>query len=174
MKISKTVLLQAWAGACALGVAGLLWYPAGGGEPAPPTPEPPYAGPERMMPPIDPAPKVILVMEDADPSGTPDQPTAPAPTLVGLVGGRQAYLRSASGEVERVRRGGVIDGWTLVAVGVRSVVVERDGTPQSLKLFARPEPAGTTPPPVQPSAPGQPAAALPPGAGLTPPAPAPR
>ncbi|WP_292152408.1 hypothetical protein, partial [Brevundimonas sp.] len=96
------------------------------------------------------------------------------PTLVGLVGGSQAYLRSASGEVERIRRGGVIDGWTLVAVGVRSVVVERDGTPHSLKLFARPEPAGTTTPPVQPMAPGQSASAPPPGAGLTLPARAPR
>ena len=174
MKVSRTALLQAWAGACVLGVAGLLWYPAGGGEPAPPTPAPPYAGPERMMPPSDPAPKATLIMESAEPSSTPDQPTAPAPTLVGLVGGRQAYLRSASGEVERVRRGAVIDGWTLVTVGVRSVVVERDGTPQSLKLFARPEPSSTTPPPVQPVAPAQSGATLPPGSGLTPPAPAPR
>ncbi|WP_292152883.1 hypothetical protein, partial [Brevundimonas sp.] len=66
--MSRTALLQAWAGACALGVAGLLWYPAGGGEPAPPTPAPAYTGPERMRPPIDPAPTATLIMESAEPS----------------------------------------------------------------------------------------------------------
>lgn len=78
---------------------------------------------------------------------------AAAPTLVGLVGGREAYLRSAaSGQVSRVTRGAAIDGWRVVAVGDRTVTVRLNGEPRVLNLFSPTAPIA----PASPVTPGVP------------------
>lgn len=76
---------------------------------------------------------------------TSDEPAAAssasaAPVLVGLVGGREAYLKSAAtGEIIRVRPGSVLDGWRVASVDTRSATVVLGSERRRLTLFERPD-----------------------------------
>lgn len=65
-------------------------------------------------------------------------PSSPnAPRLVGLAAGDRAYLRSAStGDVSAVRLNETVDGWTLIAIGARSVTLRAGQDTRTLALFA--------------------------------------
>lgn len=74
-----------------------------------------------------------------------------APVLVGLVGGREAYLKStATGEITRVRAGGVLDGWRVAGVDVRSATVVLGSERRRLTLFERSDPPTASPAPGAP------------------------
>jgi hypothetical protein len=109
--------------------------------------ERPLFAPSRRPPPpaarVEPPPAVEL---------TPDVVRA-APTppfdLVGAVVGenaRYALLRQrTTHKVARLRPGDVAEGWRVTAIGIRSVVLERDGRSDSLALTSTPLTAPATP-----------------------------
>tara|TARA_R110002051_G_scaffold41530_7_gene86133 strand:- start:19271 stop:19747 length:477 start_codon:yes stop_codon:yes gene_type:complete len=123
---------------CSVLTLGLLAWPVRPTqEPAPNTGSH-YAGPEyaarRTAPSTIAAPLRLTSSQPVE--AVPATPVIAAPTLIGLLGSRQAYLRSAtSGEVERVPIGGEIDGWRVIAITGRAVTVNRPGNQQKLQLF---------------------------------------
>ena len=81
-----------------------------------------------------------------------EAPRAPAPVekvvvfgpppfdLIGAVIGRRTALvllrNRTSGKIERLRQGQESEGWTVDAIGLRSVTLTRDGRTQALALTA--------------------------------------
>lgn len=78
------------------------------------------------------------VMAVVAPVAVSTEPTAPPPVLVGLVhaGGEiQALLQDQTGKRwGLVRKGGSFEGWTLVGVGGKTVVLEQGGQPLEIAL----------------------------------------
>lgn len=161
MKVSTAQAPQLILGACALATAGILLWPAG----ATPAPQvgaaPQYRGPIRQLREVAVSPEFPLRLAG---SGGPTAPAAdvqPVPVLVGIAGSA-AYLKSAAtGATERVSRGGVLDGWTLRAVGARTVTLAGPGGDRRLDLFAAPADAAV---PAAAPLPSEPPASAAPGA----------
>jgi general secretion pathway protein N len=130
----------------------------------------PLFTPSRRPPPpaarVDPSPAVEL---------TPDVVRAAPPPpfdLVGAVVGenaRYALLRQrTTNKVARLRPGDVAEGWRVTAIGIRSVVLERDGRSDSLALTSTPSTAPATPAAQIAEEPSDDAARSPPAIGLRP------
>jgi len=136
----------AFGAVCTVITVGLLAWPVRPAQdPAPaPAPGSHYAGPEYTVRRTSPAtgPGPLRLTSSQPVTAAPATPVVAAPTLVGLVGNRQAYLRSAtSGEIERVAVGSEIDGWRVTAMSGRTVTVNGPGGQQRLQLF---DPTPTT------------------------------
>lgn len=108
--------------------------------------ERPLFAPSRRPPPaarVEPPPAVELAPEVAK--------AAPPPPfdLVGAVVGenaRFALLRQrATNKVVRLRPGEVAEGWRVTTIGIRSVVLERDGRSDALALTSTPPTLPPTP-----------------------------
>jgi hypothetical protein len=125
---------------CAAGALGLLLWPL----PQPASPPRPadgvYRGPEHQT--LEVAARaggaILRLSASAEPAAAP--PPAAAPTLVGIIGGREAYLRSAtSGEVVRVTPGALIEGWRVAGIDGRSLTLVMGSERRRLRMFDRPE-----------------------------------
>lgn len=132
-------------GLCALLTLGLLVWPAGAADPVGPPAAERYAGPDietRRGGPIR-----GFALQLGGPAAAPEAAPAPEslPVLVGIAG-RQAYLRSASGEVERVSIGQEIDGWRLVAMGARAATLRGPDGDRRIEMFAAGSGTATAPP----------------------------
>jgi hypothetical protein len=140
-------------GLCTLLTLGLLIWPTGGPDPAAPPAAERYAGPDietRRGGPV-----LGFALRLGGPAAAPEAAPAPEalPVLVGIAG-RQAYLRSASGEVERVSIGQEIDGWRLVAVSARAATLRGPDGDRRIEMFAAGSGTATAPlegamPPIQ-------------------------
>lgn len=143
MKPSPRRLLAAGLAACALATGALLLWPnasaAPQGRSAARYPGAVLADRKGGRP-------AAFPLRLATPAtATPEAPVAPAPVLVGLAG-RQAYLRGASGAIERVSIGESLDGWRLASVGSRSVKLTGPGGDRRIEMFsAAPAPATNAP-----------------------------
>lgn len=137
--------------ACGLGAVALAAWPLPQGAEAPEKALDVYRGPEHQT------------LEVAARGGAPafrlstsEEPAAAAtasaaPVLVGIVGGREAYLKStATGEITRVRAGGFLDGWRVAGVDVRSATVVLGSERRRLTLFERSDPPTASPAPGAP------------------------
>jgi hypothetical protein len=150
-------------GLCALLTLGLLAWPTGAARPlGPPAPER-YAGPDietRRGGPV-----VGFALRLGGPAALPEAAPTPEalPVLVGIAG-RQAYLRNAGGEVERVSIGQEIDGWRLVGVGGRVATLRGPDGDRRIEMFAN----GSAAPATGPAAPATPPGSTSPE-GATPP-----
>ena len=158
MKVSPSHAPQLILGACALVTAGLLLWPAGTASAPLPGAAAPYRGPVRQLREVAPNPEFPLRLAGAGGATAPAADVQPVPVLVGIAGSA-AYLRSAAtGATERVSRGGVLDGWTLRAVGARTVTLTGPGGDRRLELFAAgPDAAGPAAAPLLSEPPGSPA-----------------
>lgn len=159
MKVSPSQAPQLILGVCALATAGLLLWPADptiaphAGAPSP------YRGPVRQLRDVAVTPEFPLRLAGSGGATAPAADVQPAPVLVGIAGSA-AYLKSAAtGATERVSRGRTLDGWTLKAVGARTVTLTGPGGDRRLDLFA----AGpdTATPAAAPPVSGPPASAAP-------------
>jgi hypothetical protein len=131
--------------------------------------ERPLFAPSRRPPPaarVEPSPAVEL---------TPDVVKAAPPPpfdLVGAVVGenaRYALLRQrTTNKVARLRPGDVAEGWRVTAIGIRSVVLERDGRSDSLALNSTPSIAPAPPAAQIAEEPSDDAARSPPAIGSRP------
>jgi hypothetical protein len=69
---------------------------------------------------------------------TPAAPPVPPPLVTGIVlgGGRAvALVKSANGgDTQMLHAGGAIDGWTIVGIASRQIVVSRAGAQQTIAL----------------------------------------
>ena len=122
-------------GLCALLTLGLLFWPAGAADPVGPPAAERYAGPDIETRRGGPVRGFALRL--GGPAAAPEAAPPPEalPVLVGLAG-RQAYLRNAGGEVERVSIGQEIDGWRLVAVSARGATLRGPDGDRRLEMFA--------------------------------------
>lgn len=133
-------------GLCALLTLGLLFWPAGAADPVGPPAVERYAGPDIETRRSGPVRGFALRL--GGPAAAPEAGPAPEalPVLVGIAG-RQAYLRSASGEVERVSIGQEIDGWRLAAVSARTATLRGPSGDRRIEMFATG--SGTTTAPLE-------------------------
>jgi|GEM_PF-3561826 len=134
----------------------LLVWPQGDAAPTAPGPAR-YTGPDFSAREAT-APRGFPIRVGGD-QGDDAQPVAvqALPVLTGIAGG-SVYLRStATGEVQRLTRGESLDGWRLLSVRSREVVLGNGETEQRLSLFAPASPATPTGQPAGPvTAPVQP------------------
>ncbi len=136
MKLSRP-----WAigmAACGICVIGLLAWPIARPKSSPESSDGPYRGAEHQT--LQVASQTSTAVFRLSSSNEPVVVTSVSatPTLVGVVGGREAYLRSSvSGEVTRVSAGALIDGWRVIGIDARSVTVAMGQERQRLTLFAR-------------------------------------
>lgn len=154
----RTYWLAALLMLLALTTVALLVWPRGEAAPATPTATR-YTGPDFPARKTT-SPRSFPIRVGGDREDAPQPVTAQAlPVLTGIAGG-SAYLRStATGEVQRLTRGESLDGWRLLSVRSREVVLGNGETEQRLALFApttsptpAPSPAAVQPQP-QPSTP---------------------
>lgn len=139
---------------CTVLTIGLLAWPVRPTQDPVPVQASHYAGPEYAVRRTSPAtvPGPLRLTSSQPVTAAPAPPVVAAPTLIGLLGNRQAYLRSAtSGEIERVAVGSVIDGWRVTAMSGRTVTVSGPGGQQALRIFDRDAPVAATDPPPTPS-----------------------
>lgn len=138
--------LYAFGLASALATMGLLIWPHETPPPSGPNAPPPFVGQNHRLRTVAPSSKApplrfaTTVETAAEPA-----PTS-APTLVGVLAGQAAWLRSTtSGAVERVGSGEAFEGWRLRRVFETSVTVSKGAERRELRLY---QSAATTASPV--------------------------
>jgi len=148
--------LYAFGWSCALMTVALLVWPQTPASSPAPQAEPAFKGRPHDLLTIAPSTRSPLrFADDAAPEPSPAS-TSGAPTLVGVIAGRAAYLRGAdSGTVERVGLNETFEGWQLTRVASNGVTVTKDRQTCELRLYQAPDsaPAPTASPaeaPVQP------------------------
>ncbi|QDH72311.1 hypothetical protein [Brevundimonas sp. M20] len=137
MKIAGRYLLPALLGGCAALTLGLLLWP----QPEPASAQAP-AQARFDGPTFETRPSTRLTVFPFSLGALRTEPVADAvqtPTLVGIAGST-AYLKGSDGEVIRVRSGEELDGWKLVSVRGRTVLLRGPTGDRALALFA-PAPA---------------------------------
>jgi general secretion pathway protein N len=107
------------------------------------TRERPLFSPSRRPPPPPPPEPEVAVTEQPAPEPEPEPEKPPPFELAGIISGQAlelVVLRNRDTDaVERVKRGAVVEGWEVVDVGPRFVVLERDGRSVRLALFEHPK-----------------------------------
>lgn len=129
---------QGLLGVCAL-VSGVIFaWPSGGNAPVVAAQPERYSGPVFADRKGGVLPGFPLRLTAPGAAEAPPTAAEVLPVLVGIANGH-AYLRSAAtGEVERVARGQTIDGWRLVLIGGRSVILTNGETEQKVTMFTTP------------------------------------
>lgn len=154
MSVLRLYWVPAMVSLLALMTVALLTWPGGVSKPSPSS-ELRYTGPDFQSRAATPLRTFPIRIGGLNTEATPAPAPQALPMLTGISGG-DAYLRSAAtGEVQRLARGQSLDGWRLVSVRGRAVVMSNGADEQRLALFSAATnpggPAGAlATPPVQP------------------------
>ena len=136
-----------WLAGCCLVAVGLAVWPASPAKESASRAVQPYRGPAHRVLPVavQEGAQVFRLSTSSEPILA--SPASPTPTLLGIAGGR-AYLKTSSGNAERVGPGSMADGWRVVSVGSRSVTIAAAEKRVELRLFAmtQPSPGAPSPP----------------------------